>query len=174
MPLRLRHGYAAGIHRGLPIGNIDQPRSSPHFARIRTATQPISVRFGAGGSLLRGVHTLIHCRYTFPLCSPGAKSSDSADPPRLCQGCLPPSPVSPGSGCPQLLLARCDEPTAVSFHHGTVQGASWRSMSQLQTCSGRWAMRWGLVLAGWVRWRRRSRFSPASRRTRCIVDSEHK
>jgi hypothetical protein len=44
MPLRLRHGYAAGIHRGLPIGNINQPRSSPHFVQIRTATQPISVR----------------------------------------------------------------------------------------------------------------------------------
>ena len=135
MPLRLRHGYAAGIHRGLPIGDINRPRSSPHFVRVRTATQPISVRFGAGGSLLRGVQTLIHSRYTFPSRSPDARSSDSADPPRLCQGCLPPSPVSPGSGCPQLLLARCDEPTAVSFHHGTVQGASWRSRSPSQ-CPG--------------------------------------
>src|ERR1039458_2398200 len=70
MPLRLRHGYAAGIHRGLPIGDMNRPRSSPHFVQIRTATQPVSVRFGAGGSLLRGVHTLIHCRYTFPSCSP--------------------------------------------------------------------------------------------------------
>src|SRR5271170_5318223 len=164
MPLRLRHGYAAGIHRGLLIGNINRPRSSPPFVRIRTATQPISVRFGAGGSLLRGVHTLIHCRYTFPLCLPGARSSDSADPPRLCQGCLPPSPVSPGSGCPQLLLARCDEPTAVSFHHGTVQGASWRSMSQLQHTLGALATSSGLVLAGCVAWRRRSRTSALVRR----------
>jgi len=45
MPLRLRHGYAAGIHRGLLIGDIDRSRSSPHdTARVRTATQPISVR----------------------------------------------------------------------------------------------------------------------------------
>ena len=174
MPLRLRHGYAAGIHRGLPIGDMNRPRSSPHFVQIRTATQPVSVRFGAGGSLLRGVHTLIHCRYTFPSCSPGARSSDSADPPRLCQGCLPPSSVSSGSGCPQLRLARCDEPTAVSFHHGTVQGASWRSMSQLQTSFGLVAMSSGFLWAGWVAWRRRSRTSSCSRRIRYIVDGEHR
>ena len=29
MPLRHRHGYAADIHRGLPTGDINQPRSSP-------------------------------------------------------------------------------------------------------------------------------------------------
>src|ERR1019366_3337920 len=136
------------------------------FVQIRTATQPVSVRFGAGGSLLRGVHTLIHCRYTFPSCSPGARSSDSADPPRLCQGCLPPSSVSPGSGCPQLLLARCDEPTAVSFHHGTVQGASWRSMSQLQHTLGPSATSSGFTFAGWVAWARRSFTSPLARRIR--------
>ncbi len=28
MPLRLRHGYAAAFHRGLPAGDITQPRSS--------------------------------------------------------------------------------------------------------------------------------------------------
>jgi hypothetical protein len=150
MPLRLRHDYAADIHRGLPIDDINRPRSSLRFVQVRAATQPISVRFGAGGSLLRGVHTLVHCRYTFPSCSPGTRSSDSADPPRLCQGCLPPSPVSPGSGCPQLQLARCDEPTAVSFHHGTVQGASWRSMSQLHTELGAVAMSSGFLWAGWV------------------------
>jgi len=29
MPLQHRHGYAAGIHRGLPTGDITQSRSSP-------------------------------------------------------------------------------------------------------------------------------------------------
>ena len=28
-PLQHRHGYAAGIHHGLPTGDITQPRSSP-------------------------------------------------------------------------------------------------------------------------------------------------
>ena len=46
MPLRLRHGYAADLHRGLPTGDINQPKSSPHVAvEVRAATQPRSVRF---------------------------------------------------------------------------------------------------------------------------------
>ena len=44
MPLRPRHGYAADLHRGLPIGDINRSRSFP-LTRVRTATQPISVRF---------------------------------------------------------------------------------------------------------------------------------
>ena len=42
MPLRYRHGYAAGIHRGLPPGDIDRPRSSPHgdAVRVLIANQP--------------------------------------------------------------------------------------------------------------------------------------
>ena len=102
------------------------------LVQIRTATQPISVRFGAGGSLLRGVHTLVHCRYTFPSCLPNPGSSDSADPPRLCQGCLPPYPFVPGVGLPSASLGSLRRTEAVSFHHATVQGASWRSISQLQ------------------------------------------
>jgi len=72
-----------------------------------------------------------------PVSLAGPRSSDSTDPSRLCQGCLPPFPSSQGSGCPQLQSTRCDGPMAVSFHHGTVQGASWRSMSQLQISRGR-------------------------------------
>jgi hypothetical protein len=42
MPLQHRHGYAAGIHRGLPTGDITQPRSFPHgiAAQVRVAHQP--------------------------------------------------------------------------------------------------------------------------------------
>lgn len=68
--------------------------------------------------------------------SQGTRSSDSADPPLLCQGRLPSFPSSQGSDCPQLLWARCDGPMAVSFHHGAVRGASWRTMSQDQTWFG--------------------------------------
>ena len=28
-----RHGYAAGFHRGLPVGDINRPKSSPHIQR---------------------------------------------------------------------------------------------------------------------------------------------
>src|ERR1035441_7135717 len=36
-------------------------------------------------------------------------------------GLLPPSPATPGSGCPQLLPECCDIPAAVPFHHRTVE-----------------------------------------------------
>ena len=46
MLLRLRHGYAADIHRGLSTGDINRPESSLHVAvEVRAATQPRSVRF---------------------------------------------------------------------------------------------------------------------------------
>jgi hypothetical protein len=45
MPLRHYHGYAADLHRGLPAGDINRPRSSPRKPRVRAATQPISARF---------------------------------------------------------------------------------------------------------------------------------
>lgn len=45
MPLPLRHDYAAGIHRGLPTGDINRPRSSPtRMGRVRMAAQPTSAR----------------------------------------------------------------------------------------------------------------------------------
>jgi len=46
MPLRPRHGYAADLHRGLPTGDINRPRSSPPMIRrVRAATQPTSIGF---------------------------------------------------------------------------------------------------------------------------------
>ena len=44
MPLRLRHGYAADLHRCLPTSDIDRPRSFL-LMQVRTATQHRSVRF---------------------------------------------------------------------------------------------------------------------------------
>jgi hypothetical protein len=42
MPLQHRHGYAAALRRGLPAGDITQPRSSPHdnVVRVRAALRP--------------------------------------------------------------------------------------------------------------------------------------
>ena len=56
MPLRYRHGYAAGFHRGLPAGDINRRGSSRRTTStsVRTATQPRSVRFELVG-LLRSV-----------------------------------------------------------------------------------------------------------------------
>jgi hypothetical protein len=71
MPLRHRHGYAAGIHRGLPVGDIDRPRSSSHQLQDASARRFPAIRqVAAGGQLFRGAHTLVHRRYTFPPCLP--------------------------------------------------------------------------------------------------------
>ena len=48
MPLQHHHDYAAGLHRGLPTGDSDRSKSSPHnhiVVRVRVATQPRSTRF---------------------------------------------------------------------------------------------------------------------------------
>jgi hypothetical protein len=87
--------------------------------RVRAALQPRSARFELVG-LLRSVQSLVpHVRLSVSLAGPGP--SDGADPSRRCQGCCPPFPSSQRSGCPQLQPARCDGPTAVSFHHRTVR-----------------------------------------------------
>lgn len=135
MPLQHRHDYAAGLHRGLPASDIDQPRSSPR-QDVDTRCYPAQIRqIRAGGLLLRSFQTLVPHVY-LPISLAGPRPSGSTGPSRRCRGCCPPSPVSPGSGCPQLHVARCDEPQAVSFHHRTVQSASWRSMSVIHSRSG--------------------------------------
>ena len=45
MPLRHRHDYAAVLHRGLPVSDINRPKSSlRRRTQMRIAAQPISVR----------------------------------------------------------------------------------------------------------------------------------
>jgi len=39
MPLPHRHDYAAGIHRGLPTGDINRPKEFPDHI-VRCARQP--------------------------------------------------------------------------------------------------------------------------------------
>ena len=124
MPLRYRHGYAAGIHHGLRTGDMEPVEEFPEPSGSGTHRCPAHIRqVGAGGIDLRGFQMLVHSRYTFSSRSPDPRPSDGAGPSRLCQGCCPPSPSFQGSGCPQLLYACCDRPTVVSFHHHTVQ---WR------------------------------------------------
>jgi|SRR5947209_12008648 len=133
MPLQPRHGYAADLHHGLPANDANRPRSSPTAKTAGCALLPSPhLPDSSWWILLRGVRTLVsHVHLPVSLAGPGP--SDSAGPSRLCRGCLPPIPARPGGvGCPQLAPARCDRLAAVSFHHRTVQSASWRSASQIQ------------------------------------------
>jgi hypothetical protein len=105
MPLQHRRGYAADLHHGLPTGDITQSRSSPPgtgntgAARVRAATQPISVRLELV-AILRGFQPLVpHVRLSVSLAE--HESSDSADPPRRCRGLLPTlTGVSPDQAAP--------------------------------------------------------------------------
>jgi hypothetical protein len=125
MPLQHRRGYAADLHRGLLTGDITQSRSSPPDTtealptRVRAATQPISARFELV-ALLRSVQPPVpHVRLSVSLAEPGP--SGSTGPPRRCRGVLPPSPASPGSGCPQLQPGRCDGPAMKVSHLHSVR-----------------------------------------------------
>ena len=57
----------------------------------------------------------------------GPAPSGSASASRHCRGCFPPSPASPGSGCPQLLSGCCDSLTVRVSHPHSVTVRSARS-----------------------------------------------
>jgi hypothetical protein len=119
MPLQHRRGHAADLHRGLRTGDITRSRSSRHDADavpVRAATQPISVRLELV-ALLRGFQPLVpHVRLSVSLAEP--EPSDSADPPRRCQGLLPTLTGVSRIRLPQLLPGRCDgQAVKVSHPH---------------------------------------------------------
>src|SRR6476620_6546600 len=70
---------------------------------VRIADQPESTELELAGDL-RGVKTLVPL-VRLPALLAGPGPSGSTGPSRRCRGCLPPSPTSPGSGCPQLRYA---------------------------------------------------------------------
>ena len=101
------------------------PRTT--MVRVRAAAQPRSVRFELVG-FLRSVQPLVpHVRLSVLLAGP--RPSDGAGPPRRCQGCLPPSPSSQGSGCPQLHRAAATARRRRPFITARSESASWRSAS---------------------------------------------
>ena len=67
MPLTIAMATPLALHHGLPVDDILRPRSSPPGwrRRVRGATQPMSARFRAGGSLEgRSRHWFL--TYTYP------------------------------------------------------------------------------------------------------------
>ncbi len=128
MPLRHRHDYAAGLHRGLRTeGTNPIPEFPVHnVIRVRAAAQPKSARFELVGTDLRSFQTLVsHVHRPVLLAEP--TSSGSADASRRCRGCFPPSPASPGSGCPQLQPAAATAGRRRSLTSIRSHSASWRS-----------------------------------------------
>jgi len=147
--LQHRHGYAAAIHRGLPVGDVTRPRSSPHnndVMRVRAALQPRSARFELVG-LLRSVQSLVpHVHLSVLLAGPGP--SGSTDPSRRCQGCCPPSLSSQRSGCPQLQRLAATSRRRCPFTTARFKNASWRSKSHTHKTFGRSARKLRLTRSG--------------------------
>ena len=136
MPLQHRHGYAAGLHRGLPVGALHRPRSSPHqTVWVRVALQPRSARFGAGGSLERRSAVgfsrtpfCLACRtrgHLAVLARPGVVRAAFRPPPR------------PRVRLPSASSARCDEPDGRVLSSRQVQSAPRGAPKRRSTGSGR-------------------------------------
>ena len=118
--LRPRHGYSADLHGDLPNRRHQPAREFPAIAARRVAAQPTSARLELVFPLLRGVQPLVP-RVHLPVSLAGPDLSGSTRPSRRCRGCFPPSPASPGSGCPQLLPSHCDGSAAVVSHPRSVE-----------------------------------------------------
>ena len=172
MPQRHRHEYAADLPRGLGAVDIH----GNQVARLRSVRRnPAHIRqIEAGGLALEGRSETGSCRT--PSCLACRAPDRLAVPTGLGvvgAACHPARP-SRLARLPPALPGCCDSPAAESFHLRTVHGASWRSMSQLQTWFGASASSSGLTLAGWVAWRRRSRTSPSARSRRSMVGTEQR
>jgi hypothetical protein len=86
----------------------------------RTAHRPVSTRFEPA-LRLRGVNHWFACATPSDLASRTHTVWQYQHVPAL-SGLLPPSPASPGSGCPPLQSGRCDDPTVKVFHlHSTTR-----------------------------------------------------
>ena len=121
MPLRHRHGYAAGLPRGLLTGDMEPAVefSAHQWADVRRCPAPIR-QVRAGGIHLRGVQTLVpHVHLPVVLAEP-ARSDGAARVPAL-SGPLSTLPDVPRLRLPSASATRCDGPRAVSFHHRTVE-----------------------------------------------------
>src|SRR5690606_19405051 len=173
MPLRPRHGYAADLHRGLPPGDINRPKSCPARdegtgARRSPSPYPpglswcfsLKERSAAGSSR---TPSRLACRTRPVWRSQGVPSLSGLLPalPGVSRVRLP--PASP----------HCCDSTAVAVSHlHSVRSASRRSISQLQIWLGARAARYGLVRAWCRAWARRSRTWSRLRSSRYIVDTD--
>src|SRR5689334_11618869 len=121
LPRQPRRAYAADIRRGLWGRRLGGFRSRPPRLRAAAHCTPAPIRQVRAGTTLTGFYTLVPRVRLLALLA-GPAPSGSADASRRCRGCFPPSPASPGSGCPQLLPGRCDDPAVVVFHlHSVTQ-----------------------------------------------------
>jgi hypothetical protein len=99
LPLRPRHEYAAALPRGLPTVDFRRQGSRPPRWAC-TAPRPLSARFEPVSPLERRYNTGSSRAPSRLACR--TRTVWQCQPVPALSGLLPPSPASPGSGCPQL------------------------------------------------------------------------
>ena len=85
--------------------NDNRRRREPGSPQIRVPAHRLPGPYLSGlsrGCSLEGVQSLVHSHHTLSALLAAPARSDSPRASRRCQGCLPPFPAAPGSGCPQL------------------------------------------------------------------------
>ena len=124
-PRQHRHEYAAGLPHGLPAGPVDRLRSRPSQPpgrALRSGPYPPGwSRFWTCGGSTTG-----SCTRTPSRLACRTRAVWQYRPVPSLSGLLPPSPASPGSGCPSFSRP-LRRPAEGSFHPLTVNGASWRT-----------------------------------------------
>ena len=125
---RLRRRHSPWPPEPATLTDPEVPNTAEVLVRI--AVQPESTGLELAGDL-RGVKTLVP-RVHLLLMLAGPRPSGSTGPSRRCRGCLPPSPASPGSGCPQLRYAAATAQRRRSLTSARSHSASWRTRSPSQ------------------------------------------
>jgi hypothetical protein len=132
--LRHRHEYAVDLPRGLPAGDGKPTQEFPADFVDGCAPRPAQIRQVRAGVNLRDVTTPVPRVLLFVTLTGPAPSGSAGHVP-VSSGLLPPSPASPGSGCPQLhLLATTRQAAKVSHLHSN-HSASRRKPLCLQSLS---------------------------------------
>ncbi len=119
-----RHQPVQGVPRH-QVGCAQQPSPHPPDSSWRVR--------------LRGVQMLVSHVHLLVLLA-GPEPSGSTGPSRRCRGCCPPSPASPGSGCPQLHPPAATGGPRRNLTSTRSHSASWRSKSASHSASGRSAL----------------------------------
>ena len=104
-PLRAWYADHAAARHAPPDGN--HRRRRPVAPQIEVPAHRSSGPYPSGlsrGYSLEGLRSLVRSRHTLSasLAAPARSDSPRTSRSRRCQGCLPPFPAAPGSGCPRL------------------------------------------------------------------------
>jgi hypothetical protein len=129
---RIRNRKSPNFTVASPASDLKTARKFParHERRVRAAIQSISAGLELAGDL-RGVTALVPLVH-LPVLLAGPVPSGGTSTSRRCQGCLPPSPAFPGSGCPQLHYAAATAQRRSPSTSARLDDASWRSRSPSQ------------------------------------------